>query len=142
MVMDVGKPLNPRIDIGQIEGAFMQGVGLFTMEQKVYLADGRDMTVGPGSYKIPALDDIPREFNVHILRYSPHRASVHSSKAIGEVSRCSTRDEAVGETGEYNDRALTTVVFLLLSRRCFWEPPSILPSKTRLQLTARPLVRE
>ena len=40
--MDVGKPLNPRIDIGQIEGAFVQGAGLFTMEQKVFLSSKRD----------------------------------------------------------------------------------------------------
>lgn len=48
-------------------------------------SDGRDLTVGPGSYKIPACGDIPREFNVHLLRYSPAKAAVHSSKAVGEV---------------------------------------------------------
>jgi xanthine dehydrogenase/oxidase len=40
LVMDVGTPLNPRVDIGQVEGAFVQGIGLFTMEEKVFLAGG------------------------------------------------------------------------------------------------------
>eukprot|EP00045_Choanoeca_perplexa_P015367 m.192536 g.192536 ORF g.192536 m.192536 type:complete len:1321 (+) comp16963_c0_seq4:154-4116(+) len=84
LVMDVGKPLNPRIDIGQIEGAFVQGMGLTTMEQKTFLADGRDITVGPGAYKIPAFSDIPRDFRVHLLRDAPNKKAVHSSKAVGE----------------------------------------------------------
>lgn len=99
LVMDVGIPLNPRIDIGQIEGAFIQGLGLFTMEEKVFLSskpaslfsplhvhfDGRDITIGPGAYKIPSFRDIPNDFRVHILRDAPNNRAVHSSKAIGEV---------------------------------------------------------
>ena len=51
--MDVGTSLNPAIDIGQIEGAFTQGQGLFTIEELMYSPDGVLLTRGPGAYKIP-----------------------------------------------------------------------------------------
>ena len=51
--MDVGNSLNPAIDIGQIEGAFMQGYGLYTLEQLLYTPEGSLLTRGPGAYKIP-----------------------------------------------------------------------------------------
>ena len=59
-MMDVGRSLNPSVDIGQIEGAFMQGVGLFTMEEELYTKNGVLLTRGPGAYKIPGFRDIPR----------------------------------------------------------------------------------
>ena len=59
--MDVGRSLNPAVDIGQIEGAFMQGVGLFTMEDELYNTKGQLLTRGPGAYKIPGFRDIPRK---------------------------------------------------------------------------------
>uniref|UniRef100_A0A8B9RDA7 Xanthine dehydrogenase/oxidase n=1 Tax=Astyanax mexicanus TaxID=7994 RepID=A0A8B9RDA7_ASTMX len=61
IVMDVGKSLNPALDIGQVEGAFMQGVGLFTLEELRYSPQGYLYTRGPGMYKIPAFGDIPTQ---------------------------------------------------------------------------------
>ena len=68
IVMDVGQSLNPAIDIGQIEGAFVQGYGMFVMEQMVHSPSGVPFTRGPGAYKIPSFDDIPAEFNVTLLK--------------------------------------------------------------------------
>lgn len=68
IVMDVGQSLNPAIDIGQIEGAFMQGYGLFVMEQMIHSPTGVLLTRGPGAYKIPGFNDIPTEFNVSLLK--------------------------------------------------------------------------
>ena len=68
IVMDVGKSLNPAIDIGQIEGAFVQGYGLFVMEQMIHSPSGVPFTRGPGAYKIPGFDDIPAEFHVTLLK--------------------------------------------------------------------------
>ena len=51
--MDVGDSLNPALDIGQVEGAFMQGLGLFTIEELCYSPTGSLLTKGPGAYKIP-----------------------------------------------------------------------------------------
>ncbi|XP_050420003.1 xanthine dehydrogenase isoform X2 [Adelges cooleyi] len=84
IVMDVGQSLNPAIDVGQIEGAFMQGYGLFTLEELVYSPKGMLYTRGPGTYKIPGFADIPVEFTVSLLKGSDNPRAVYSSKAIGE----------------------------------------------------------
>ncbi|WKY06780.1 hypothetical protein Q1695_006737 [Nippostrongylus brasiliensis] len=84
IVMDVGDSLNPAVDIGQIEGAFVQGYGLFTMEEIKIRPDGVRLTRGPGVYKIPSADDAPRHFNVRLLKGSSNRMGIFSSKAIGE----------------------------------------------------------
>lgn len=78
--MDVGESLNPAIDIGQIEGAFIQGYGLFTMEELVYSPSGVLYSRGPGSYKIPGFTDIPAEFNVTVLKGVSNPRAVYSSK--------------------------------------------------------------
>ncbi|KAM7365856.1 hypothetical protein PAMP_016751 [Pampus punctatissimus] len=84
IVMDVGHSLNPAIDIGQVEGAFMQGLGLFTLEELHYSPRGVLLTRGPGSYKIPAFGDIPTELTVSLLRDAPHDKAIFASKAVGE----------------------------------------------------------
>ena len=82
---DVGQSLNPAIDIGQIEGAFIQGMGWLTTEELVWDHQGRLLTTGPASYKIPAIGDTPTEFNVELLPNSPNaEATIFHSKAVGE----------------------------------------------------------
>ena len=87
ILMDIGNSINYSIDIGQIEGAFMQGVGWCVNEELLVLTgNGTAFTRGPGTYKIPTFRDIPVEFNVKILRekeYS-HLKTIKSSKGIGE----------------------------------------------------------
>lgn len=84
IVMDLGESLNPAIDIGQVEGAFMQGYGLFTLEEIVYSAEGSLLSRGPGTYKIPGFSDIPQKFNVSLLKGAPNPRTIYSSKAVGE----------------------------------------------------------
>uniref|UniRef100_A0A8C4EZL1 Xanthine dehydrogenase n=1 Tax=Dicentrarchus labrax TaxID=13489 RepID=A0A8C4EZL1_DICLA len=84
IVMDVGHSLNPAIDIGQVEGAFMQGLGLFTLEELHYSPQGVLLTRGPGSYKIPAFGDIPTQLTVSLLRDAPNDKAIFASKAVGE----------------------------------------------------------
>ncbi|KAJ8673550.1 hypothetical protein QAD02_004812 [Eretmocerus hayati] len=84
VVMDLGESLNPAIDIGQVEGGFIQGYGLFTMEEMVYSPTGIIFSRGPGVYKIPGFADIPLEFNVSLLKGAPNPRAVYSSKAVGE----------------------------------------------------------
>lgn len=78
--MDVGDSLNPAIDIGQVEGAFTQGLGLFTMEEVVYLKNGELFTTGPGAYKIPSCNDIPIELNVTLMDSTPNPRAIFNSK--------------------------------------------------------------
>ncbi|RPA93263.1 hypothetical protein L873DRAFT_1847312 [Choiromyces venosus 120613-1] len=84
--MDAGRSINPAIDYGQIEGAFVQGQGLFTMEETLWQKNGELFTRGPGTYKIPGFADIPQVFNVGLLKgvkWAKLR-SIQSSKGIGE----------------------------------------------------------
>ena len=76
--MDVGDSLNPAIDIGQVEGAFTQCLGLFTMEECFFLKDGRLFTTGPGAYKIPTVSDIPI---VSLMDHTPNSRAIFYSKA-------------------------------------------------------------
>lgn len=80
IVMDLGESINPAIDIGQIEGGFIQGYGLFTMEELIYSPTGTLYSRGPGAYKIPGFGDIPQEFNVSLLKGAPNPRAVYSSK--------------------------------------------------------------
>ncbi|XP_076991100.1 xanthine dehydrogenase/oxidase isoform X2 [Tamandua tetradactyla] len=84
IVMDVGSSLNPAIDIGQVEGAFVQGLGLFTLEELHYSPEGSLHTRGPSTYKIPAFGSIPTQFRVSLLRDCPNKKAIYSSKAVGE----------------------------------------------------------
>jgi len=85
LVQDCGASLNPAIDLGQIEGAFVQGQGWFTCEELWWDAKGLLRTVGPSTYKIPGSRDVPRVFNVKMLDNAPSReATIFRSKAVGE----------------------------------------------------------
>jgi len=85
MLQDCGNSLNPAIDIGQIEGAFVQGQGWLTSEELVWNDKGQLLTHGPSTYKIPGSRDVPPVLNVHILDDAPNRfPTVFRSKAVGE----------------------------------------------------------
>lgn len=85
IVQDCGRSLNPAIDLGQIEGAFVQGMGWLTMEELWWDPAGRLRTIGPSTYKIPGSRDAPADFRVHILDDSPNREpTIFRSKAVGE----------------------------------------------------------
>jgi len=82
---DVGKSLNPAIDIGQIEGGFVQGMGWLTTEELVWDRQGRLRTHAPSTYKIPAASDIPEHFRVELFQSEgPREDTIFKSKAVGE----------------------------------------------------------
>ena len=82
---DVGRSLNPAVDMGQIEGGFIQGVGWLTMEELWWNDKGKLMTHAPSTYKIPVASDVPAEFNVRIYESGINAEdSIHRSKAVGE----------------------------------------------------------
>ncbi|XP_077979745.1 xanthine dehydrogenase/oxidase-like [Glandiceps talaboti] len=84
IVMDVGESLNPALDIGQIEGGFIQGYGLYVLEELRYSKSGKLLTRGPGMYNVPRVGDMPSHFNVVFLDGAPCKDGVFSSKAMGE----------------------------------------------------------
>ncbi len=86
---DVGRSLNPAIDIGQVEGGFIQGVGWLTTEELVWDANGVLRTHAPSTYKIPLASDVPREFNVRLAEWSINKEpAIGRSKAVGEPPLC------------------------------------------------------
>jgi xanthine dehydrogenase large subunit len=83
-LQDVGNSLNPAIDIGQVEGAFIQGMGWLTTEELWWNSGGKLMTHAPSTYKIPAISDCPQDFRVKLFNNRNAADSIHRSKAVGE----------------------------------------------------------
>jgi xanthine dehydrogenase large subunit len=81
---DCGASLNPALDIGQIEGGYVQGAGWLTTEELVWDSRGRLRTHAPSTYKIPAMGDRPRVFNVDLWDGRNREETIHRSKAVGE----------------------------------------------------------
>jgi xanthine dehydrogenase large subunit len=108
---DVGDSINPRIDIGQVEGGFIQGMGWMTTEELVWDDNGKLATSNPMSYKIPAITDIPNDFRVKLVenRKNPED-TVYHSKAVGEppfmlgISVWCALKDAVASLSNYNQQ--------------------------------------
>ncbi len=81
---DVGDSLNDAIDRGQVEGAFVQGMGWLTGEELKWDAKGRLLTHSASTYQIPAISDAPFDFRVDLLRHASQPGTIHGSKAVGE----------------------------------------------------------
>ncbi|CAA2976025.1 xanthine dehydrogenase 1-like [Olea europaea subsp. europaea] len=95
VIMDLGFSINPAIDVGQIEGAFVQGLGWFALEElkwgdaaHKWVPAGCLYSCGPGSYKISSVNDVPFNFNVSLLKGAPNDKAIHSSKGIPEPPIC------------------------------------------------------
>jgi xanthine dehydrogenase large subunit len=105
---DCGTSLNPAIDLGQVEGGFVQGMGWLTSEELCWDEAGRLMTHAPSTYKIPTCSDVPADFRVVLLREGRNREpSIHRSKAVGEpplmlaISVFHALKDAIAAAGEY-----------------------------------------
>ena len=81
---DVGHSLNPALDIGQIEGGFVQGMGWLTTEELVWGSDGKLLTRGASTYKIPTAADVPAHFSVKLWHEANREDNIGGSKAVGE----------------------------------------------------------
>ncbi|WP_243721817.1 xanthine dehydrogenase molybdopterin binding subunit [Meridianimarinicoccus aquatilis] len=103
---DAGASLNPALDIGQIEGGYVQGAGWLTMEELVWDDKGRLRTHAPSTYKIPAMGDRPRIFNVSLYDAENREDTIYRSKAVGEppfmlgISALMALSDAVAACGD------------------------------------------
>ena len=108
IIHDAGDSLNPAIDMGQVEGGYIQGLGWLTTEELQWDERGRLSTDGAATYKIPAIGDTPQIFNARLLENSPNAAdTIFRSKAVGEPPLmlaisgwCAIRD-AIAAIGGY-----------------------------------------
>lgn len=112
VLYDAGRSINPAIDIGQIEGGFIQGMGWLTTEELWWNKEGRLMTHAPSTYKIPSVSDCPAEFNVEFFDNGNVENSIYQSKALGEpplplaISVFFAIRDAVHAAGGENNRSL------------------------------------
>jgi xanthine dehydrogenase large subunit len=84
LLMDLGRPINEGLDLGQVTGGFVQGMGWVTTEKLVYNSDGLLISHAPSTYKIPSVQDTPRDFRVELLPNDENRPNVRGTKAAGE----------------------------------------------------------
>lgn len=83
IIMDLGRPINEALDLGQVTGAFIQGMGWVTTE-KLFYKNGYLLSHAPSTYKIPNIQDTPRTFNVRLLNNNENKANIRGTKAAGE----------------------------------------------------------
>jgi xanthine dehydrogenase large subunit len=104
---DCGSSLNPAIDLGQVEGGFVQGLGWLTSEELCWDEAGRLLTHAPSTYKIPTCGDVPEDFRVTLLHARNREPSIHRSKAVGEpplmlaISVFHAIKDAIAAVGEH-----------------------------------------
>lgn len=84
ILMDLGRPVNEDLDLGQVSGAFIQGLGWVTTENLFYNDQGLLLSHAPSTYKIPNVQDTPREFHIKLLENDENYANVRGTKAVGE----------------------------------------------------------
>ena len=84
ILYDAGRPINPAVDLGQIEGGFIQGMGWLTTEELWWDQDGALKTHAPSTYKIPSISDCPEQFNIQFFDNGNKENSIYQSKAMGE----------------------------------------------------------
>ena len=84
ILMDLGRPVNHDLDIGQVSGAYIQGLGWVTTENLFYNDQGLLLSHAPSTYKIPNIQDTPRVFNIELLENDENVANVRGTKAVGE----------------------------------------------------------
>jgi xanthine dehydrogenase large subunit len=84
ILMDLGRPINEGLDLGQVTGAFIQGMGWVTTENLVYNKEGFLLSHSPSTYKIPSVQDTPRIFNVTLAHNHENVVNIRGTKAVGE----------------------------------------------------------
>lgn len=84
ILMDLGRPINEPLDMGQVWGGFIQGMGWVTTENLFYTQDGRCLSHSPSTYKIPSVQDIPRNFSAKLLPNDRNKENIRGTKAVGE----------------------------------------------------------
>lgn len=133
---DVGDSINPAIDIGQIEGGFVQGMGWLTTEELLWDDKGKLISNSPANYKIPTAYDVPDEFNVALYKEPNHKPTIYRSKAVGEPPLmlaisvwCALRDACASISGyefnpQLNSPATPEQVYFAMQEAAAWKESS------------------
>jgi xanthine dehydrogenase large subunit len=120
---DAGEPISPLVDRGQVEGGFIQGLGWLTLEELVWDSQGRLMTNGASTYKLPAWSELPQEFNVEFLSRAAEPGVVFGSKAVGEpplMLAISVREALRDAIAAFGNGGVITLDSPATPERVFW----------------------
>jgi xanthine dehydrogenase large subunit len=120
---DVGESLSPLVDRGQVEGGFIQGLGWLTLEELVWAKEGRLMTNGASTYKLPSWSELPGEFNVNFLERAAEPGVVFGSKAVGEpplMLAISVREALRDAIAAFGNGGIVTLDSPATPERVFW----------------------
>jgi len=133
---DVGTSISPKIDLGQIEGGFIQGLGWLTSEELVWGEDGRLLTRGASTYKLPTLQECPEQFNVALLPMAAEPSVVKGSKAVGEpplMLAISVREALRAAVGAFAEGPVDEVALACPStpEAVYWAIEAVRPTSLR-----------
>src|SRR5258708_16857966 len=120
---DCGESLSPLVDRGQVEGGFIQGLGWLTLEELVWDAQGRLLTNGASTYKLPAWSELPEEMNVDFLQRAAEPGVVFGSKAVGEpplMLAISVREALRDAIAAFGNGGVVTLDSPATPERVFW----------------------
>lgn len=120
---DCGESLSPLVDRGQVEGGFIQGLGWLTLEELVWDTQGRLMTNGASTYKLPAWSELPEEMNVDFLQRAAEPGVVFGSKAVGEpplMLAISVREALRDAIAAFGNGGVVTLDSPATPERVFW----------------------
>jgi len=120
---DVGDSVSPLIDLGQIEGGFIQGVGWLTIEELLWDAEGRLSTNGASTYKLPSWPELPETFNVSFLSRAAEPGVIFGSKAVGEpplMLAISVREALRDAIAAFGDGGVIELDSPATPERIFW----------------------
>jgi xanthine dehydrogenase large subunit len=123
LLEDVGESFAPLIDLGQIEGGFVQGLGWLTLEELLWDRQGRLATAGASTYKLPSWPELPESFEVAFLERAAEPGVIFGSKAVGEPSvmlAISVRGAIRDAISAFGNGGLVTLDSPLTPERIFW----------------------
>jgi xanthine dehydrogenase large subunit len=123
LLEDVGTSVSPLVDLGQIEGGFLQGVGWLTLEELLWDAQGRLATAGASTYKLPSWPEMPEIFNVAFLERAAEPGVVFGSKAVGEpplMLAFSVREAIRAAIAAFGDGGIITLDSPATPERIYW----------------------
>jgi xanthine dehydrogenase large subunit len=123
IVQDVGESMSPLVDLGQVEGGFVQGAGWLTIEELLWDAQGRLATNGASTYKLPSWPELPEVFEVEFLERAAEPGVIFGSKAVGEpplMLAISVREAIRAGVAAFGDGGIVEIDSPATPERIFW----------------------
>jgi xanthine dehydrogenase large subunit len=145
LLQDAGNSVSPLIDLGQIEGGFVQGAGWLTIEELLWDSQGRLATSGASTYKLPSWSELPQVFNVSLLDRAGEPGVVFGSKAVGEpplMLAISVREAIRDAIAAFGDGGIVTLDSPATPERIFWAIQRAKENRRAPELKSAGAIRE